>query len=127
LLEREAERVGEIRLAHAQHHAAHTHTTANVLVDGIGKHCGHERRLSVRAPKAREEVGSYRNCGLPRQKAHGATTVGPMLQASVLRVEEVKALEREMAALKARIAELEKLENHYHEHGQIIHDLRGKS
>jgi len=28
----------------------------------------------------------------------------------VLRVEEVKALEREMAALKARIAELDKLE-----------------
>jgi hypothetical protein len=28
----------------------------------------------------------------------------------VLRVEEVKALEREMAALKVRIAELEKLE-----------------
>ena len=36
LLEREAERVAELLLTHAEHHPAHTYSTADVLVGRIG-------------------------------------------------------------------------------------------
>ena len=37
LLERDAERIAELRLAHVQHHTAHTQATANMLVYGVGR------------------------------------------------------------------------------------------
>jgi hypothetical protein len=35
-LERETKRVAELLLAHAEHHPAHAHPAANMLVDWIG-------------------------------------------------------------------------------------------
>ena len=37
LLERDAERIAEPRLAHVQHHTARTQATANMLVYGVGR------------------------------------------------------------------------------------------
>ncbi len=41
LLEREPERVAKLFLAHAEHHAPHTHPTADVTVDRVGYLLGH--------------------------------------------------------------------------------------
>jgi len=41
LLEGEAERITQFFLAHCEHHAAHAHPAANMLVDGVGSlFCG---------------------------------------------------------------------------------------
>jgi hypothetical protein len=37
LLERDVERIAEFRLAHVQHHSAHTHAGANMLVYVVGQ------------------------------------------------------------------------------------------
>jgi cellobiose-specific phosphotransferase system component IIA len=43
LLERQAESVAELLLAHPQHHAAHAHAAADMLVDRVRRLLGHHK------------------------------------------------------------------------------------
>src|SRR5205814_8661027 len=47
LLERDAERVAELRLAHAEHHPAHAYAAADVPVDRVWDLLGHPVALSL--------------------------------------------------------------------------------
>src|ERR1700676_3628955 len=65
LLERDAERLAQRRLAHAEHHAAHAHPAAHVLVDWVEGLFGHlpcpsapatEKVLRLLSPDARSPL-----------------------------------------------------------------------